>query len=88
VQAVVHTDVLFPHELVVQIYHGVLDEAGEIHNGSVNPMEYQADLGGGTYLFEGTLTLKQTGLHGYTVRVLPCHEDLQSPHELGLITWA
>ena len=40
------------------------------------------------YLFEGTLTLKQTGLHGYTVRALPYHEDLQSPHELGLITWA
>ena len=88
VQAVVHTDVLFPHELAVQIYHGVLDEAGEIHNGSVSPMEYQTDLGGGTYLFEGTLTLKQTGLHGYTVRALPYHEDLQSPHELGLITWA
>ena len=88
VQAVVRTDVLFPHELAVQIYHGVLDEAGEIHNGTVSPMEYKDDLGGGTYLFEGTLTLKQTGLHGYTVRALPDHEDLQSPYELGLITWA
>ena len=88
VQAVVRTDVLFPHELAVQIYHGVLDEAGEIHNGTVSPMMYKDDLGGGTYLFEGTLTLKQTGLHGYTVRALPYHEDLQSPHELGLVTWA
>jgi len=88
VQAVVRTDVLFPHELAVQIYHGVLDEAGEIHNGTVSPMMYKDDLGGGTYLFEGTLTLKQTGLHGYTVRALPNHEDLQSPHELGLVTWA
>ena len=88
VEAVVHTDVLFPHELAVQIYHGVLDEAGEIHNGSVRPMAYKTDLGGGAYLFEGTLTLKQTGLHGYTIRALPYHEDLQSPHELGLITWA
>ena len=87
VQAVVRTDVLFPHELAVQIYHGVLDEAGEIHNGTVSPMAYKDDLGGGTYLFEGTLTLKQTGLHGYTVPPLPNHEDLQSPHELGLITW-
>ena len=88
VQAVVRTDVLFPHELAVQIYHGVLDEAGEIHNGTVSPMVYEDDLGDGTYLFEGTLTLKQTGLHGYTVRALPYHEDLQSLHELGLITWA
>ena len=88
VQAVVHTDVLFPHELVVQIYHGVLDAAGEIHNGNVSPMEYRGELGSGTYLFEGTLVLKQTGLHGYTVRALPYHEDLQSPHQLGLVTWA
>lgn len=88
VQAVVHTDVLFPHELAVQIYHGVLDTTGEIHNGNATPMEYKADLGGGAYLFEGTLTLKQTGLHGYTVRALPYHEDLESLSELGLITWA
>ena len=88
VQAVVHTDILFPHELAVQIYHGVLDASGEIHNGNASPMEYQADLGGGAYLFEGTLTLKQAGLHGYTVRALPYHEDLQSLSELGLITWA
>ncbi len=88
VAAIVHTDVLFPHELAVQIYHGVLDTTGEIHNGSATPMAYKADLGGGAYLFEGTLTLKQTGLHGYTVRALPYHEDLESLSELGLITWA
>ena len=88
VQAVVHTDVLFPHELAVQIYHGVLDATGEIRKGNISPMDYQKDLGGGVYLFEGTLTLKETGLHGYTVRVLPYHEDLESLTELGLVTWA
>ena len=46
-------------------------------------MEYKKDLGGGAYLFEGTLTLKETGLHGYTVRALPYHEDLESLTELG-----
>ena len=88
VEAVVHTDVLFPHELAVQIYHGVLDATGEIHNGEVSPMEYQKDLGGGAYLFEGVLTLKEAGLHGYTVRAFPYHEDLESLSELGLVTWA
>ena len=87
VQAIVHTDALSPDELAVQIYHGRLDEAGEIHDGYANPMACKADLGEGAYLFEGTLTLIQTGLHGYTVRVLPYHEDLQSLHELGLIAW-
>ncbi len=88
VEAVVHTDTLSPHELNVQIYHGVLDEAGEIRNGNVSTMEYRDRIGGGAYLFEGTLALQQTGLHGYTLRVLPYHEDLQSPYELGLVAWA
>ncbi len=88
VQVIAHTDILSPHELAVQIYHGVLDATGEIHNGKVTPMEYREDLGDGAYLFEGTLTLKETGLHGYTVRALPYHEDLESLYELGLITWA
>jgi starch phosphorylase len=88
IQAVVHTDALFPNELAVQIYHGVLDSTGAIQNGSVTEMKYQEDLDGGKYLFEGTLSLNQTGLHGYTLRVLPSHEDLQSVYELGLITWA
>ncbi len=88
IQAVVHTDALFPNEFAVQIYHGVLNSTDEIQNGSVTNMEYQEDLGGGKYLFEGTLSLNQTGLHGYNLRVLPSHEDLQSVYELGLITWA
>lgn len=88
VAAVVRSDALLPNELAVQIYHGVLDAAGEIHKGNVSLMAYKEDLGEGVYLFEGTLTLKETGLHGYTVRVLPSHEDLQSLQELGLVKWA
>ncbi len=88
IHAVVHTDALFPNELAVQIYHGVLDSTGEIQDGSVTQMEYQEELGGGKYLFKGILALDQTGLHGYTLRVLPAHEDLQSYYDLGLLTWA
>ena len=87
IQAIVHTDALFPNELAVQIYHGVLDATSEIQNGAIIPMEYCEDLGSGKYLFEGTLVLNQTGLHGYTLRVLPSHVDLQSSYELGLLTW-
>ena len=88
IQAIVYTDALFPNELAVQIYHGVLDATSEIQNGVITQMEYREDLGSGKYLFEGTLVLNQTGLHGYTLRVLPSHVDLQSSHELGLLTWA
>ncbi|RKU24873.1 alpha-glucan phosphorylase [Candidatus Poribacteria bacterium] len=87
IQAIVHTDALFPNELAVQIYHGVLDTASEIQNGAITQMEYREDLGRGKYLYEGTLVLNQTGLHGYTLRVLPSHEDLHSSYELSLLTW-
>lgn len=91
VQAVVRIeerDALSPRDMSVQIYHGALDEAGEIRNGNVSAMAYRGELDSGAYLFEGTLALQQTGLHGYTLRVLPYHEDLQSPYEMGMVTWA
>ena len=87
IQAVVHTDALFPNELTVQIYHGVLDSTGEIQNGSVTQMKYLEELGGGKFLYEGMINLDKTGLYGYTLRVLPSHEDLQSNYDLGLLTW-
>ncbi len=87
IQAIVYTDALFPNEFAVQIYHGVMDATSEIQNGDITQMKYREDLGSGKYLFEGTLVLNHTGLHGYTLRVLPSHENLQSVYELGLVTW-
>ncbi len=88
IQAIIHTDTFFPNELAVQIYHGVLQATGEIQNGNVTQMEYKENIANGKFLYEAQLTLNQTGLHGYTLRVLPYHEDLQSIYDLGLITWA
>jgi len=43
----------------------------------------------GRHLFETeAIACARSGLHGYTVRVLPHHPDLASPFLPGLITWA
>ena len=43
----------------------------------------------GKYLFEAAaVPCASSGLHGYTVRVLPRHPDLANPFLPGLITWA
>ena len=34
-----------------------------------------------------TVPSRNSGLHGYAVRVLPCHEDVLVPNELPLIAW-
>jgi starch phosphorylase len=47
-----------------------------------------ASNGDGTHRFEGEIPLDRTGGYGYTVRVLPRHELLVSPVELGLVASA
>ncbi len=42
---------------------------------------------GSDHLYRGTVPSRASGLHGYAVRVLPCHDDVLVPHELPLITW-
>ncbi len=79
---------LSPDDVCVQIYHGTLNEDGEINADYAIPMESRGRLDDGTHLFEGAISSYKTGLHGYTVRILPRHDDLHNPHELALIHWA
>ena len=48
-------------------------------------VETQAD---GDCLFEGNITFDHSGRYGYTLRILPHHEDLSNPYEPRLIMWA
>ena len=41
----------------------------------------------GRHKFVGELKLESTGPFGYTVRVLPRHDLLVRPAELGLVAW-
>ncbi len=51
-------------------------------------MRVSKELGGQRYLYEADAQCSMSGLHGYTVRVLPYHEDLVTPIQHGLIRWA
>ena len=43
---------------------------------------------GDDHWFEANgISFDKSGLHGFTVRVLPCHPDLVNPHRMGLIAW-
>jgi starch phosphorylase len=89
VQAKVMLGALEPDEVRVQLYAGRLDSHGALTGAHAFPMEVARTLGDGVFLFESVAAPWQTsGLHGYTIRVLPHHRFLNTNFVPGLITWA
>ena len=89
VQAEIYLGDLTPQQVTVQLYHGAVDSNGEILEPQIVDMEYQPDQKGqaGVYTFARQLTCQTSGMHGFTVRVLPHHSDQVSPFETSLILW-
>lgn len=88
VRARVNLGTLEPNEVAVQIFHGPLDARGEITEGEIIPMTLSEQGSNGSFLFSGAIRYFKSGRHGFTVRVLPHHDELASPFETRLITWA
>jgi glycogen phosphorylase len=88
VRAKVNLGKLNPDEVAVQIFHGPLDARGGITEGEIIPMTLSERSNNGSCLFSGAIRYFKSGRHGFTVRVLPHHDELASPFETGLITWA
>jgi starch phosphorylase len=89
VLAEIYLGELTPQQVTVQLYHGAVDARGEILEPQIVDMEYQPGPKGqaGVYTFARHLTCQTSGMHGFTVRVLPHHPDQVSPFETGLILW-
>jgi starch phosphorylase len=77
-----------PGELAVQIYHGPIDQTGNIVDGEVIPMAVGTEKKGSQTLFSSAIRYYQSGRHGFTVRVLPHHDDLASSFDTPHIMWA
>jgi starch phosphorylase len=88
VKAWIQLDDLTPEDVSVQIYHGPIDTIGDITYGEVMPMVATEEKRGTDTLFTGTIHYLKSGRHGFTVRLLPNHPDLNSPFDMGLILWA
>lgn len=89
VRAWVDLGSLTPEDVIVQLYHGTLNTAGNIIDGEALDMTVTKDKPqGSVYQFEAELLYKSTGQHGVSVRVLPHHPDLPTPFLRGVIRWA
>ena len=89
VQARVHLGQLKPKDVEVQLYLGYVNPTEEIVNARAIPMDSVGVDSEWVYLYEANgIVCRESGLHGYTIRVLPSHPDLVTSFLPGLILWA
>ncbi len=78
---------LKPEDVEVQIYFGKIDDQGKANTNSAITMECVGNKSG-IYNYRGEIDCYTTGSFGFTLRILPKHELLINPFELGVIRWA
>jgi starch phosphorylase len=95
VRALVHLGALTPEDVAVEVVYGRAREGDTLTDIertklAVASPEDAAEHGPveGPVQFAGRVPLKRAGSFGYTVRVVPRHELLATPAELGLIATA
>jgi starch phosphorylase len=76
---------LTPDDVEVEVGYGRVNDADEVVNPVVTPLTFAERYDDGTCRYEGVVPLERTGSFGYAVRVLPQHDLLASPAELGLV---
>jgi len=87
VEARINLGNLAPDDVEVQLFHGIIDNAGEIPQPSTVAMSTNGSSHGQTWLFKGKIRCTTSGHYGYTVRVLPHHDHLGNSFEPGLVCW-
>jgi starch phosphorylase len=87
VQARVNLGGIAPDDVEVQLFHGVVDNLGEIPTPRTVAMSHNGARAGNAWVYQGTIPCRTSGQHGFAVRVLPRHQDLANPFEPGLICW-
>jgi starch phosphorylase len=78
---------LDPADVDVQVVHGRVAGDDQLRDPHVVSLEHAESYEAGRHRFEAEVTLEHTGPFGYTVRILPRHELLVSPAEVGLVAW-
>ncbi len=87
VNARVHLGTLSPDQVTVQVFDGKLDTDSKITEGTGLSLSWRRSLGKQTHEYRGSFPRRQSGRRGFTVRVLPSHEDLLHPQMMGLVCW-
>ncbi|KJS30650.1 MAG: alpha-glucan phosphorylase [Desulfatitalea sp. BRH_c12] len=87
VSSIVHLGLLKPSEVTVELYYGRMKRMTELITGQTQEMTMAEDRGDGSYLYRCTVTCRESGRYGFTVRVVPQADDWIR-FTPGLLTWA
>ena len=85
VRAFVSLGELSPEDVEVQVVHGRIRHEDDLVDTTSAPLGVGESYEAGRHRFEGRVPLDSTGPFGYTVRIVPRHEGLASPAELGCV---
>jgi starch phosphorylase len=89
IEATIVLGTLAPDDVTVELCLGPVDSGGNVTDAETTPMRLVRSAHPGSYVYQADApACRRSGLHGYTVRVLPCHPDLATPFVPGLIAWA
>ncbi|MDR0926734.1 MAG: alpha-glucan family phosphorylase [Ignavibacteria bacterium] len=80
-------NVIKPEDIIVQVYYGTLDHNNEITSPATKEITMRKQEGD-QYVYEGDFSFHESGVQGFTLRVLPTHNLLASNTDLYLATWA
>jgi glycogen phosphorylase len=86
--AVVGLGSLSADDVAVQLCIGRMDAYGDVTWDDVVPMEPAGQGDGGVRFTAAGACCAGSGMHGYTIRVLPRHEELGIQFMPGLVRWA
>jgi starch phosphorylase len=87
VQAEIALGSLRPEDVSVSLYFGPIGARGEISPATVVEMKVEKNPRAGVYLYAGMLQGHATGLQGFRIRILPCHQDMEDPLAMNCIRW-
>ncbi|MCB2198103.1 alpha-glucan family phosphorylase [bacterium] len=87
IKASIQLGSLAPEDVRVEIFQGVIGGDRQLEHAEGIAMELTGQAKEGIHLYEGSIDLQTSGMHGFAVRVLPYHEHQVNPHSTGLVVW-
>jgi len=88
VDVAVRLDGITPGDVAVQLLHGPVGPNDELSSPSIVEMTTSGNGDAGVHTYTGEFTCERAGRYGYTVRIVPAHDDLVTSAELGVVAWA
>jgi len=88
VRVLVELGELAPDDIMVALYVGKLDRQSHMLETEAVSLEPEDKPDGTQRWFAGRVECRAPGRGGFSVRILPHHEDLHDPYALNLVLWS